>query len=103
MGEFQHQTVQCLANQFRHNETERIGGRAFACRVYKLERFIDLLDEEKARDLAFKMLRQPDLTGYILTWFDGSGFGGYTYQQVADNIGERCLANSSLEPAAIWD
>ena len=103
MGEFQHQTVQCLANQFRQNEVERIGGRAFACRVYKLEKFIDLLDEERARDLAFKMLGQAELRGYILTWFDGSGYGQYTYRQVVDNIGERCLENSLLEPAAIWD
>ena len=103
MGDYQHQTVQCLANRFRQSEVERIGGRAYACRIYKLEKFIDLLDEEKARDLAYKMLGQPEFTGYILAWFDGSGYGQYTYKQVADNLGERCLANSTLEPAAIWN
>ena len=106
MSEFQDESVHCLANRFRQSEIERVGGKAFACRVYKLEQFINLLDEEKARDMAFKMLhscQQPELKGYILTWFDGMGFGDYTYKQIVENIGERPLAGNSLELITLWD
>jgi hypothetical protein len=106
MGEIQNQTVHCLANQFRRTEIERVGGKAFACRVFKLEQLINLLDEEKARDLAYKMLhncQQPELKGYILTWFDGMGYGQYTLNQILANIGERQAGSNNLELLALWD
>lgn len=105
MEEIQGQDVHCLANHFRQLEIERVGGREFACRVYKLEQFIDLLDEEKARDLAYKMLNntcQPELKGYLLTWFDGMGFGSYSLAQIVANIGERAVSSESVELLALW-
>ena len=105
MEEIQGQNVHCLANRFRQHEIERVGGREFACRVYKLERFIDLLDEEKARDLAYKMLHntcRPELKGYLLTWFDGMGFGSYSLAQIVANIGERAVSSESVEQLALW-
>jgi hypothetical protein len=100
------QTVHWLANQFRQTEIQRVGGREFACRVYKLEQFIDLLNEDQARDLAFKIFHsrlQPELTGYLLTWFDGMGFGQYSYKQVLENIGDRQATCLELEPFALWN
>jgi hypothetical protein len=100
------QTIHCLANQFRQTEIQRVGGREFACRVYKLEQFIDLLSEDKARDLAFKIFHsrlQPELAGYLLTWFDGMGFGQYTYKQVIENIGDRQATCLEPERITLWD
>lgn len=99
------QEVHCLSNLFREAEIEHVGGREFACRVYKLEQFIDTLDEEKARDLAYKMLHNtchPELTGYFLVWLDGMGFGSYTLAQVVANIGERPVSAESVELLALW-
>jgi hypothetical protein len=99
------QEVHCLSNRFRLSEIGRVGGREFACRVYKLEQFINLLDEEKARDLAYKMLRStchPELLGYFLVWLDGMGFGMYTLGQVIANIGERPISAESVEMLALW-
>ena len=105
MEEIQEQNVHCLANQFRQREVERVGGREFACRVFKLEQFVDLLGEEEARDLAYKMLHntcQPEFKGYLLTWFDGMGFGSYSLAQIMANIGERAVSSESVELLALW-
>lgn len=103
--ELQAQEVHWLSNRFRQTEIERVGGREFACRVFKLEKFIDLLDEEKARDLAYKMLHStchPEMMGYFLVWLDGMGFGAYTLGQVLANIGERPVSAESVEMLALW-
>lgn len=105
MTDEEKESIHDLANQFRQREKARIGGREFACRVSKLERHIDSLDEEKARDLAYKILHnpaQPELKGYLLTWFDGMGFGSYTLGQVLANIGEREVSAESIELLALW-
>lgn len=100
------QTIHCLANQFRQTEIQRVGGREFACRVYKLEQFINPLSEEQARDLAFQIFHsrlQPELVGYLLTWFDGMGFGEFTCGQVLENIGDRAATCSHSELITLWD
>ena len=105
MEEMPKESVHCLANRFRQSEVERVGGREFACRVYKLEQFIDRLDEEKARDLAYKMLHnrcQPELKGYLAVWFDSMGFGSYSLAQIEASLGERIVSPESIEQLALW-
>jgi hypothetical protein len=106
MLEVKDQTIHCLANQFRQSEIQRVGGREFACRVIKLEQLLNILCEDKARDMAFKIFnnrQQPELEGYLLTWFDGMGFGQYTYNQVLANIGDRTASCNNLELVPLWD
>jgi GGDEF domain-containing protein len=105
MVEFNEQTVHCLANSFRQTEIQRVGGKEFALRILKLDRTINALCEEEARNLAFKMLHnqsQPERKGYLLAWFDGMGYGGYTYYQVVENIGVREYCLDEVELLALW-
>ncbi len=82
-------TIHCLAIQFRQTEILRVGGRQFACRTLKLEQVIDTLSEQQARNLAYTIFHhqvEDELKGYLLAWFDGMGYGEYTYSQVLKNI-----------------